>query len=118
MNSEIKLDHFKNLVAVAAADGYMDAREREFLADRAEEIGLSSDKVQEIIDEANALEFMIPINQIDREDQLSDAVFMSVIDGDISEREYELCLSIASRLGFEKSYLDEIVNSIRDLWNR
>lgn len=118
MNSEIKLEHFKNLVAVAAADGYMDAREREFLADRAEEIGLSSEKVQEIIDEANTLEFIVPMNKFDREDQLSDAVFMSVIDGDISEREYQLCLSIANRLGFEKSYLDAIVNSIRELWNR
>jgi tellurite resistance protein len=118
MNTEIKLEHFKNLVAIAAADGYMDAREREFLADRAEEIGLSAEKVQEIIEEANALEFIVPMNKFDREDQLSDAVFMSVIDGDISEREYQLCLSIAQRLGFEKSYLDAIVNSIRDLWNR
>ncbi|MGD1895286.1 MAG: hypothetical protein ACFB15_32425 [Cyclobacteriaceae bacterium] len=39
-NRRIKLEHFVNLVAVAAADGYFNAREREFLAERAEETGI------------------------------------------------------------------------------
>ncbi len=117
-NKTLKLEHFKNLVAIAAADGYLDAREREFLADRAEEIGLSSENVQGIIEGADQLEFVVPMNKMDREDQLSDAIFMSMIDGDISDKEYELCLNIATRLGFEKEYLDNIVDAIRNIWNR
>lgn len=113
---EIRKEHFKNLVAVAYADGYLDEDEEDFLYDKADEIGIPYEEVEDIMDNAKNLEFMVPMNMEDREDQLADIVYMSMIDGDLHEKEYELCLSISKKLGFEQKDLDEAIELTRRLW--
>lgn len=115
---EIKLAHFKNLVAVAIADGFLDEDEREFLVDHAEECGLNPTEVNEVIENAENLEFIVPESSEDREEQLADIVFLTMIDGDIEEKEYELCLNIAKRLELKKEDLDEVIALTQRLWNR
>lgn len=114
----IKIEHFKNLVAVAAADGFLDDNEMEFLTEKAEEIGMSKDEVTQIIEQKEKLQFMVPMNMVDREDQLADIVYMSMIDGEIHENEYQLCLNIAERLGLTKQDLDEAVDLTKRLWEK
>jgi uncharacterized tellurite resistance protein B-like protein len=112
----IKLEHFQNLVSVAFADGHMEDVEKEFLEERAEEFGLPSMEVSRIMSNVNNLEFIVPDNLEDREEQLGDVVFMSMIDGDIEQKEYALCLNIAERLELKKSDLDEVIALTRRLW--
>lgn len=114
----IKVEHFKNLVAVAAADGFLDDNEMEFLTEKAEEIGMSREEVEGIMSQKEKLQFMVPMNMVDREDQLADIVYMSMIDGEIHENEYQLCLNIAERLGLTKEDLDEAVNLTKRLWEK
>ena len=116
MNRKIKLEHFVNLVAIAAADGYLDSREREFLAERAEESGMKTEEFDSIINDADKLQFVVPLNQVECEEQLNDAIFMSIVDGDISDQEYNLCVSLASRLGIEQQEVDDIVYDIKKIW--
>ena len=115
---EVNIDHFKNLVAVSVADGHLDDDEREFLEERAEELGLPADDVKNIIDNADKLEFVVPDDEEDREEQLADIVFMSMVDGTIEDKEYALCLDIANRLELKKSDLDEVIALTQRLWNR
>ncbi|WPP53065.1 hypothetical protein [Catalinimonas niigatensis] len=115
---KVKLEHFKNLVAVAAADGYLNFREREFLSERAQEAGLETEEIDRLLLDAHQLQYMVPFNQIEREEQLNDAVFMSIIDGEIADSEYKLCLSIAQKLGFEKSLVDNMVDEVKRIWSR
>ncbi len=115
---EINLNHFRNLVAVSVADGFLDDDEKEFLEERAEEFGLPSDEVSEIIAKADTLEFVVPEDEEDREEQLADIVFMSMVDGDIEDKEYQLCLNIAERLGLKKEDLDEVIALTQRLWNQ
>ena len=117
MNRKIKLEHFVNLVAIAAADGYLDSREREFLAERAEESGMKAEEFDSIINDADKLQFVVPLNHVDCEEQLNDAIFMSIVDGDISDQEYNLCISLANRLGIEPSEVDDIVSDIKKIWS-
>ncbi|HAA14767.1 MAG TPA: hypothetical protein DCE41_24985 [Cytophagales bacterium] len=114
----IKVEHFKNLVAVAAADGFLDENEMDFLTEKAEEIGISKEDVDTIISQKDKLQFMVPMNMVDREDQLADIVYMSMIDGEIHDNEYQLCLNIAERLGLTKSDLDEAVDLTKRLWEK
>lgn len=116
INRKIKLEHFVNLVAIAAADGYLDAREREFLAERAEESGMKAEEFDSIVNDADKLQFVVPLNQIECEEQLNDAIFMSIVDGDISDQEYNLCISLANRLGIEQYEVDDIVSDIKKIW--
>ncbi len=112
---KIKLEHFANIVAVAASDGKITNEELELLKDRAIEYNLTEKDVNNLIDNAKSLEFIIPMNQIEREEQLSEAVLMSMIDNKIDEKEYDICLKIAEKLGFDKKYLNYIIDLSKKL---
>jgi tellurite resistance protein len=113
---QIKLEHFQNLVAVAFADGSLDKDEASFLAERAEEYGLSKKEVDETIANAENLIFVIPLNDEDRETQLTYSVYIAMVDGAVDDKEYALCLKIAEKLDFDKRYLDEIIELTGKLW--
>ncbi len=110
---KIKLQHFKNLVAVAVADGFWHENEKKLLSVRAEQFGLTTKEITSVLDEAEDLKFTIPENIIDREEQLQDAVFMSMIDGLFHPKEYRLCISIANRLGFSKRSVDQALKMMK-----
>jgi tellurite resistance protein len=112
----IKLEHFQNLVSVAYADGHFEEEEREFLEERAEELGLPSEDVARILENPTTLKFIVPDDLDDREEQLADVVFMSMVDGEIEEKEYDLCLNIAERLELKKDDLDEVIALTKRLW--
>ena len=109
MEKKIKLEHFANIIAVAASDGKITDEEFNLLKERAIEYGLNETDVNNLIDSAETLEFIIPMNDIEKEEQLSEAVLMSMIDGKIDDREFEICLKIAQKLGFDKRYLTHII---------
>ncbi len=113
---QIKLEHFNNLIAVALADGKLNEAEIEFFSDRAAELGIPGAEVQKIIDEADDLEFLVPMNGEDREEQLSDAVFIMMVDGEINDSEYDLCLKLGAKLEYTKKDVDHVINLVKKLW--
>ena len=114
----IKLEHFSNLVSVASADGFIEDAEREFLEERAMEFGLLPEQIAAVMSNIETLEFIVPELSEDREEQLADVVFMSMVDGTIEEKEYRLCLNIAERLELKKDDLDEVIALTKRLWSR
>ncbi len=114
---KIKLEHFKNLVAVAWADGHFDKEELELLKERADDFGLSKEEVDAVMAEADTLKFKVPLNDYDKEEQLADVVYMSMVDGEIHEKEYAMCLGIAERLDLNHKYLDKIIELTKKLWD-
>ena len=110
------MEHFKNLVAIAVADGVLDEAEVSFLEERAEEVGLPEEEVKRIMEAAEGLQFVVPLTVEDREDQLADIVFMSMVDGNIDDREYNLCLRIADKLGMERKEVDQVITLTKKLW--
>ncbi len=113
---QIKVEHFMNLIAVAFADGKIEPEEEEFFMERGEEFGMTDDEIREIINNAHQLQFQVPMNQTDREEQLSDAVYMAMVDGEIDDKEYELCLTIAEKLELGKKDVDQVVSLVKKLW--
>lgn len=114
----IKKEHFQNLVAVAYADGSFSEEEMHFLAEKAVEYGLDNEIVEATLNRAAELEFEVPLNDYEREDQLSDVVFMSMVDGQVAEKEYNLCLKIAEKLEFTKKDLDQVIELTAELWEK
>jgi len=117
MDKKIKLEHFANIVAVAASDGKITDEELELLKNRAIEYGLDENDVNNLVDNAGSLEFIIPLNNVEREEQLSEAVLMSMIDGEITQKERNICLKIAEKLGFDEKYLNYIIELSKKLTN-
>jgi uncharacterized tellurite resistance protein B-like protein len=112
----IKEEHFANLIAVAYSDGFLNEQEIEFLSRRAEDYGLAIDLIHSMIEKADELKFVVPLNNEDKEDQLADIVYIAMSDGKVHEKEYELCLSIAQKLGFTQKDLDYIIDLTKKLW--
>jgi len=106
---QIKKEHFQNLVAVALADGVLDDNELYVLTERAEEYGIEKAFINEVIKNAENLEFLIPLNDEDREEQLADAVHMAMVDGQVDDKEFQLCLKIAEKLDLDEDYLNYII---------
>lgn len=115
LNKKIKLEHFANLVAIAYADGFLSDTEMELLKTRAYEYGLEQTDVDNIFAQKEHLEFLIPLNSEECEEQLSEAVLMSLIDGEIQQKEYQLCLRIAEKLGFDEKFLNYTIDLSKKL---
>lgn len=113
---KIKIEHFRNMIAVAFSDGYFDKVEHDFLVQKAKEFGLPEDEINNLIAEADKLSFIVPENQVDCDTQLADILYIAIIDGEIRPQEYKLCLNIAKKLGFDKAHVDEVINLTIKLW--
>lgn len=103
------LNHFKNLACLAIADGTIDADEKDFLIEKSLEYGIDSAEVEKILNNPTEHFYIAPDNTSDREEQLSDAVYIAMIDGEIHEKEYNLCIKFANRLGLTAKDVDEII---------
>lgn len=114
---KIKVEHFKNLVAVACSDGYYDDVEKDYLAEKAVEYGLTTEIVSGILIDSDNLKFQVPENLVDSEEQLADIIYLAIIDGVIRPKEYEICLNIAEKLGFDKSHVDKVIEETKKYWN-
>lgn len=106
---EIDIIHIQNLISVAFSDGVFDKEEEEFLYEIAEDYDIPKEKVMELVKNAANLEFIVPEDPDEREEQLINIVFMSMLDGEFHDEEYTLCMHVAERLGLTKEDLDEAV---------
>ncbi len=111
----MKIEHFENLVAVAYADGILTEKEIDLLAESAYEAGLSRDEIGNVLERGSTLKFIVPQSFDDREQQLVDCIRMAMVDGEVHEKEYELCLQIALKLDFDQKYLNNIIELTRKL---
>ena len=115
MDKQIKLEHFQNLVAIAFADDKIKEEEKEFLAEQALNYGLEKEDIRKVFENAKNLKFVIPANKEHKEKQLTDAIYMAMIDGEIHPYEYDICLQIARKLDFDERYLNEIISLVKKL---
>lgn len=113
---EVKIEHFKNLIAVAYADGILDEEEKKVIHERAVELGLNEAEVSAIIAQANDLSFIVPLNHEEKEDQLADIIYMSMIDGKVHPKEYSLCKNIAKKLDLNTRDVDHVIKLTSELW--
>jgi uncharacterized tellurite resistance protein B-like protein len=105
----IKIEHFRNLVSLSAADGKIEDVERVALTKIAYEQGIPLDRLNVMLDRAHEYRYLIPQNHNEREKQLDEMIELALIDGDFAPAELELISMVAEKLGFTKEELDQIV---------
>lgn len=114
-SKKFTIEYFRDLVALAMADGILKDEEKEFFADKAKEFGLSIDKIEEMFTaNDDAINYSNTI-EIDENDFITDLVAMTMVDGEIHQNEYELCLKLAERKGFTKNDIDITINQLKNL---
>jgi uncharacterized tellurite resistance protein B-like protein len=104
-----KLAFYQNLILVAAADQVLDQDESDLLLFIGDRLGLTPDDVMPIADNLNVLSFIIPEEGLQKTLELQTLVQMMMQDGQVHDREYSLCLEYASRIGYGKTILDDMI---------
>jgi tellurite resistance protein len=100
MVDPVKLEHFRNLVSLSAADGKIEDAEKESLTRVASSLGIPDERLQVMLLHAHEYIYLIPQNNKDREKQLEEMIDIALVDGNFSRAERELIKSIAHKLGF------------------
>ncbi|PSR53606.1 hypothetical protein AHMF7605_08740 [Adhaeribacter arboris] len=109
-----KLAFFQNLVLVAVADRHLDKQESDFLVTIGQRLNLSEEDTRPIADNLPLLSFIIPEDGLQKTMELQTLVMMVVQDGRIEEREYNLCLDYARRIGYSREILDDFINQLNN----
>lgn len=105
-----KLEHFRNLISLSAADGKIEELERVALSKIAYENGIPLDRLNVMLQKANEYAFLIPQNQEDREKQLEEMIDLAMVDGEFARAEHELITLVGERLGFAVNEIEHIIH--------
>ncbi len=106
-----KVEHFRNLISLAAADGKVADVEMVALSKIAYDNGIPLDRLNVMIARAEEYVYLIPQNKEDRDKQMEDMISLAMLDGDFAKAEHELIKMVGERLGFTE---EEIQNKIDD----
>jgi uncharacterized tellurite resistance protein B-like protein len=107
----IKLEHFRNLVSLSAADGKIEEIELVALNKIAYEQGIPVDRLNVMLSKAHEYRYLIPQNLTEREKQLDQMIELALCDGEFAPAEVELIAMVAEKLGFSQQELDQIIAS-------
>lgn len=110
MIDPVKLEHFRNLVSLSAADGRIEEAERKSLTKIATALGIPSDRLEVMLTHAHEYVYLVPQNNKNRELQLEQMIDIALVDGNFSLSERELIKSIAHKLGFTHHEAEALID--------
>ncbi|HYG18396.1 MAG TPA: TerB family tellurite resistance protein [Ohtaekwangia sp.] len=108
-----KLEHFRNLVSLSAADGKIEEVERIALSKIAFERGIPLERLNVMLKRASEYVYLIPQNHKEREKQLQEMIDLALADGDFAPAELELITMVADKLGFTKEELAQFIKGFK-----
>lgn len=104
LNKEI--EHFRNLISLAMADGKLADAERVYLSKLAFEKGIPLDRMNIMLERAKEYTYLIPQNHEEKDKQLSEMISFALVDGEFARAEKELIVTVGTRLGYSKEEID------------
>lgn len=109
-----QLDHLKNLVVMASADGSLTEQEIALLIDRCSELGLAEEDLEAAISFAMSgnAKLKFPVDRLEQNQMLTDLIRMMAADGKLSEVEKRLFALAAAKMGVERTELDAIIDRL------
>lgn len=109
-----QLDHLKNLVIMAAADGSLSEQEIALLVDRCSALGLEEEDLEKAIAFAlsGQAKLKFPIDRSEQNQMLADLMRMMAADGRLSEVEKRLFALAAAKMGIEKGELEALIDKL------
>ncbi|MCA9192109.1 MAG: hypothetical protein KDB03_10110 [Planctomycetales bacterium] len=108
------LDHLKNLVVMAAADGSLDEQEISLMMDRCYQLGLSEEDLEKAISFASSSDarLILPVDRTEQNQMLADLIRMMAADGKLLEVEKRLFALAAAKMGIDKIELDALIDQL------
>ncbi len=108
------LDHLKNLVIMASADGSLSESEITLLVDRCSEMGLHEADLGKAVAYAlsDQASLRLPTEKSEQIAMLTDLVRIMAADGKLSEVEKRLFALAAAKMGIERKELDDLIDKL------
>lgn len=104
------LEHFRNLVSLAAIDGKIEEIERITLSKIAYERGISVNRMNIMLQHANEYVYLIPQNYEEKDKQLKEMIDFALVDGEFADAEKTLIFSVGEKLGFTNDQLNKAID--------
>lgn len=108
------LDHLKNLVIMASADGSLSEREIALLVDRCSELGLAESDLGKAVEFALSDEasLKLPTDRAEQMEMLADLIRIMAADGELSEVEKRLFALAAAKMNVDRKELDKMIDKL------
>jgi hypothetical protein len=110
-----RLEHFRNLVSLCAADGSIKDIERIALSKIAYAHDIPLERLNFMLTKASEYVYLIPQNTRDRERQMEEMIQLAWVDGDFAIAEKELIGMVGAKLGFSAPQVDDMILKSRVL---
>ena len=94
------------------ADGKIDPNEQKMLFMMCSKYGINEKQLTEIMKKPQNIKFTAAKEPNARMQQLVDMIWMMLADGQIDQREMDLCITLATQLGFRPSHVTALVQHI------
>ena len=107
-----KRSHLKNLVAIAKLDGVITDDEYKFLLNVGKKVGVSESEIKKMIEKTSNIEITKPETVEIALDYIYDLVLMTMADGVVDEKEIDLTIEIAEKMGLDPKTSAIIVRKI------
>lgn len=114
---KFSIEYFRALVAIAMADAKLSKEEIEFFELKASELGFAISSLQDMY--SIDIDELLDTKNVDIEDVdfITDIIAMAMIDGQLHQKEYDLCISLAKRKGFTKKDVDDTIKLLNEFIN-
>lgn len=108
-----RIEHFRNLISLSAADGSIKDVERVALSKIAFENDIPLDRLNVMLLKASEYAYLIPQNNAERERQLQEMIALAWVDGEFAPAERELINMVAAKLGLSALEIDRFIEAQR-----
>jgi len=105
-----QLEHFRNLISLAMADGKLLEAERVYLSKVAYDKGIPLDRMNIMLERAHEYSLLIPQNTEEREKQLKEMIEFALVDGEFAKAEKDLIMTVGKRLGFSDNEVEQKID--------
>lgn len=109
MIDQVKLEHFRNLVSLAGADGIIQESERVALSKIAFELGMQLDRMNVMLNHSQEYTYLIPQNRENRDKQMQDMIELAMVDGELAKAELELIKTVGEKLGYNNEEVEKLI---------
>ncbi|MFV1965067.1 MAG: TerB family tellurite resistance protein [Pirellulaceae bacterium] len=108
------LQHFTNLLIMAAADGALTEREIKFLMNRSARWGITEEEFSKAVAYAlsDKAELRVPTQEPERHSMLRDLIRMMAADGELADVEKQLFAAVAAKMKMSDNELNALIDSV------
>jgi hypothetical protein len=107
-----KRKHLCNLIALAKADGELQAEELEFISKVGKHYGLNANQVNDVIKSTNSTKgATMPMSFDERLDEICELIKMIVADKNVDQSEVKVAKEMALELNFEPQIISTLIDT-------